>query len=78
MQESFFFEFADEQMLGEGYLQAFLEFWSLQLRNDTKMSPQHKSFFFIVTSTVYVLESESGSGIVTQLVDTRKQPSSHQ
>ncbi len=25
---------------------AFLESWSLQLRNDTKMSPQLKSFFF--------------------------------
>jgi hypothetical protein len=24
----------------------FLESWSLQLRNDTKMSPQLKSFFF--------------------------------
>jgi hypothetical protein len=25
---------------------ALLESWSLQLRNDTKMSPQLKSFFF--------------------------------
>ncbi len=31
--------------------------WSLQLRNDTKMSPQLMSFlFFIVTSVVYGLE----------------------
>jgi hypothetical protein len=30
-----------------------LESWSLQLRNDTKMLPQLKSFFFIVTSIVH-------------------------
>ncbi len=44
MQDSFF-EFADERVLGEGYGPAFLESWSLQLRNDTKMLPQLKSFF---------------------------------
>ncbi len=44
MQDSFF-ELADEQVLGEGWRPAFLESWSLQLRNDT-MSPQLKSFFF--------------------------------
>ncbi len=33
--------------------QHFWESWSLQQRNDTKMSPQLKSFFFIVTSIVY-------------------------
>jgi hypothetical protein len=32
---------------------AFLESWSLQLRNDTKMVPQLKSLFFIVTSIIY-------------------------
>ncbi len=48
-----FFEFADEQVLGEGKWPAFLESWSLQLCNDTKMSPQLKSFFFIDTSIVY-------------------------
>ncbi len=52
MQDSIF-EFADEQVLGEGLWPAFLESWSLQLRNDTKMSPQLKIFFFIVTSIVY-------------------------
>ncbi len=31
----------------------FLESWSLQLRNDTKMSHQLKNLFFIVTSTVH-------------------------
>ncbi len=51
MQDSFC-EFADEQVLLEGQWPAFLEFWSLQLRNDTKMSPQLKSFF-IVASIVY-------------------------
>jgi hypothetical protein len=30
-----------------------LESWSLQLCNDTKMSPQLKSLIFIVTSIVY-------------------------
>ncbi len=45
MQDSFF-EFADEQVLGEGYRPAFLESWSLQLRNDSKVSPQLNSFFF--------------------------------
>jgi hypothetical protein len=30
-----------------------LESWSLQLRNDTKMSPNSRIFFFIVTSIVY-------------------------
>ncbi len=48
-----FFEFADEQVLGEGWWPAYLESWSLQLRNDTKMSPQLKSFLFIITSIVY-------------------------
>jgi hypothetical protein len=79
MQDSSF-EFADEQVLGEGhrikkkshkqtnkqtrkkkssffcgrgFMAGILESWSLQLRNDTKMSPQLKSFFFIVTSIVY-------------------------
>jgi hypothetical protein len=28
-------------------------FWNYQLRNDTKMSPQLKSYFFIVPSIVY-------------------------
>jgi hypothetical protein len=42
----FFFEFADGQVLGEGSLPAFFESWSPQLRNDTKMLPQLKSFFF--------------------------------
>ncbi len=36
----FFFEFADEQVLGEGSWTAFLDIWSLQLCNDTKMSLQ--------------------------------------
>jgi hypothetical protein len=45
MQDSLF-ELADEQVLGEGEWAAFLESWSLQLRNDTKMLPQLKSFFF--------------------------------
>ncbi len=30
-----------------------LESWSRQLRNDTKMSPQLKSSFLVVTSIVY-------------------------
>ncbi len=47
------FEFAHEQVLGEGWWPAILESWSLQLRNDTKMAPQFKVFFFIVTSLVY-------------------------
>jgi hypothetical protein len=42
----FFFEFADEQVHGEGYWSAFLESWTLQLCNDAKMSPQLKRFFF--------------------------------
>ncbi len=45
MQDSFF-EFADEQVLGKGEQPAFLKSESLQVRNDTKMSPQPKSFFF--------------------------------
>jgi hypothetical protein len=49
----FFFEFADEQLLGEGKWPISLESWSLQLRSDTKMLPQLKTFFFIVTSIVY-------------------------
>jgi hypothetical protein len=44
MQDSYF-EFTDEQVLGEGPWPAFLESWSLQLRNDTKMSPQLEFFF---------------------------------
>jgi hypothetical protein len=52
MQDSFF-EFEDEQVLGEGLRPAFLKSWSLQLLNDTKMSPQLKRLFFIVTSIVY-------------------------
>jgi hypothetical protein len=44
MQDSLF-DFAEEQVLGEGEWPAFLESWSLQLRNETKMSPQLKSFF---------------------------------
>ncbi len=32
-----------------------MESWSLQLRNDTKMSPQLNSLFFIVTSIVYAI-----------------------
>ncbi len=42
----FFFEFADEQVFGEGQWPAFLESWSLQLCNDTKMLSQLKSFVF--------------------------------
>jgi hypothetical protein len=32
---------------------AFLESWSLQLRNDTTVSPQLKSYIFIITSILY-------------------------
>ncbi len=43
----FFIEFANEQVLGEGWWPEFLDSWSFhQLRDDTKMSPQLKSFFF--------------------------------
>jgi hypothetical protein len=50
----FFFEFADEQVLRKGWRPAFLESFSLKLRNDTKMLPRLKSFFFfIVASIVY-------------------------
>ncbi len=41
----FFTELVNEQVLEEGWWPAFLDSWSLQLSNDSKMSPQHKSFF---------------------------------
>ncbi len=53
MPDGFFFEFADEQLPGEGLRPAFLESWIFQLRNDTKMSPQLKSSFFIVASSLW-------------------------
>jgi hypothetical protein len=51
-----FFEFANEQVLEERWWPAFLDSWSLQRCNDTKMLHQLKSFFFfhfIVTYIVY-------------------------
>ncbi len=59
MQDSFF-DFADEQVLEEGYWPAFLESWSLQLRNDTKMLPQLNSSFFFSASIVYGFISLGG------------------
>jgi hypothetical protein len=47
------FEFADEQVLGEGQWLAFLKSWSRQLHNDTKVLPQLNSFLLIVTSIVF-------------------------
>jgi hypothetical protein len=40
----FFFDFAKEQVFRNSKLPAFLESWSVQLRNDPKMSPQLMSF----------------------------------
>jgi hypothetical protein len=57
------FEFADEQVLGE-QSPAFLESWSRQLRNDTTMSPQLKSFFS--HRHIYSLWSNYYSNIVQQ------------
>jgi hypothetical protein len=45
MQDSFFFEFADEQVLAQGLWPAFLEPCSLQLRNDIYKKPDTGSFF---------------------------------
>ncbi len=58
MQDSYF-EFADEQVLGEGYWPTFLESWSRQLCNDTKMSPQLKSFSFVFHRPIQGYQIES-------------------